>query len=131
MCVCVKCVSLVCILMEARRGHWGPAAEVKAIQRGCWEQNLGPLAEQHVPLTADPSSQSCRGFYAYQALRKNPNVGTHRGEGPTKGRHTRVWTSHANVAILTCLRIGLANRHSGSKSSEKGRHREHKSSTLD
>ena len=46
LCVCVKVLRLLELQLDS--GEW-PC--------GCWELNLGPLEEQSLPLTGEPSFQ--------------------------------------------------------------------------
>jgi hypothetical protein len=43
---------------HTRSGHWMPIADGCEPPCGCWDLNSGPLKEQSVLLTAEPSLQS-------------------------------------------------------------------------
>lgn len=62
-CLCTKCVqcprSPEESIVSPRTGVTGFCEQPK----GCWELNSSPLEEQQVPLTTEPSRQSCKVVY--------------------------------------------------------------------
>jgi hypothetical protein len=53
------------VCLHARRGHWIPLRMVVIQSYGCWELNLGPLEEQPVLLTAEPSLQPREWYFQW------------------------------------------------------------------
>jgi hypothetical protein len=51
------CEYTVAVFRHTRRGHWIPTTDGCEPSCGCWELNSGPLEEQSVLLTAEPSLQ--------------------------------------------------------------------------
>jgi hypothetical protein len=49
---------VVIVFRHTRRGHWIPITDGFELPCGCWKLNLGPLEEQLVFLTTEPSLQS-------------------------------------------------------------------------
>jgi len=47
----------VAVFRHTRRGHWIPITDGCEPPCGCWDLNSGPLEEQSVLLTAEPSLQ--------------------------------------------------------------------------
>jgi hypothetical protein len=97
-----RSISLACMCVH-HKSAWCPQRSEKGIRfsrhTGSWELNLGPLQEQHVLLTAEPSLQS---LFVFETAQAGLII-------TTESRMTLIWSSY--LCLLNAgITLGAGNR---------------------